>query len=262
MISLNALLGRPVEYYEYPWAIEGRLRSAQSRLRSLFQASDVVFIFSKSMPRSGHRFLTECLTHYFGPELHYCGFYRPGCCHRIPCAHPHGDGKANRYFMQKSHDFGFRDASRLNGKYLVQYRSPIPRLQSNYDLALARGTVGQSKEAFASFAERETVYFINFYRKWVAEPRLNALAVAYEDLIGEQARTLAAVVSFIQGDSSVDQAALARALSQAPVGPNGGAGSVRDPMQHAYYDPVLFAQLEHRIAKECGKDRIRFHFLG
>ena len=31
MISLNALLGRPVEYYEYPWAIEGRLRSAQSR---------------------------------------------------------------------------------------------------------------------------------------------------------------------------------------------------------------------------------------
>lgn len=115
MISLNALLGRPVEYYEYPWAIEGRLRSAQSRLRSLFQASDVVFIFSKSMPRSGHRFLTECLTHYFGPELHYCGFYRPGCCHRIPCAHPHGDGKANRYFMQKSHDFGFRDSAKLKG---------------------------------------------------------------------------------------------------------------------------------------------------
>jgi hypothetical protein len=54
------------------------------------------------------------------------------------------------------------------------------------------------------------VYFINFYRKWVGAPRLNALAVAYEDLTGEQARTLAAVVSFIQGDSSVDQAALAR----------------------------------------------------
>ena len=115
MISLNALLGRPVEYYEYPWAIEGRLRSAQSQLRSLFQASDVVFIFSKSMPRSGHRFLTECLTHYFGPELHYCGFYRPGCCHRIPCAHPHGNGKSNRYFMQKSHDFGFRDSAKLKG---------------------------------------------------------------------------------------------------------------------------------------------------
>ena len=59
MINLNALLRRRVEYYEYPWAIEGYLLSAQSRLRSLFQANDVGFIFSKSMPRSGHRFLTE-----------------------------------------------------------------------------------------------------------------------------------------------------------------------------------------------------------
>ena len=66
MISLNALLGRPVEYYEYPWAMEGRLRDAQSRFRSLFQPSDVGYIFAKSMPRSGHRFLSECLTHYFG----------------------------------------------------------------------------------------------------------------------------------------------------------------------------------------------------
>jgi hypothetical protein len=41
VISLNALLGRPVEYYEYPWAIEGRLRDAQSRFRSRFQPSDV-----------------------------------------------------------------------------------------------------------------------------------------------------------------------------------------------------------------------------
>jgi hypothetical protein len=95
----------------------------------------------------------------------------------------------------------------------------------------------------------------------VAPRRLNALAVAYEDLIGEQARTLAAVVSFIQGDSSVDQAALVRALAEAPVGADGGAGNVRDPMQHVYCDPVLFAQLEHRIAKECGRERIKFHFI-
>ncbi|MGA8688605.1 MAG: hypothetical protein WB662_01525 [Methyloceanibacter sp.] len=38
MIDLNALLRRRVEYYELPWAIEGRLLSAQSRLRSLFQS--------------------------------------------------------------------------------------------------------------------------------------------------------------------------------------------------------------------------------
>jgi len=138
MINLNALLRRRVEYYEYPWAIEGYLRSTQARLRSLFQSPDVTFVFSKSMPRSGHRFLTECLAHYFGNKLHYCGFYRPDCCHKIPCARPHNDERSNRYFLQKSHDFGFRDAPDLNGRYLIQFRLPIPRLQSKYDLSIAR----------------------------------------------------------------------------------------------------------------------------
>jgi hypothetical protein len=45
------------------------------------------------------------------------------------------------------------------------------------------------------------MYFINFYRKWAAVPQLNALAVAYEDLIEQQERTLAAAIGFITGDS-------------------------------------------------------------
>jgi hypothetical protein len=255
VINLNALLRRRVEYYEYPSAIEGHLRSAQSRLRSLFQAADVRFIFAKSMPRSGHRFLVDCLTYYFGPELHYCGFYRPDCCHRIPCKRPHGDGGANRYFLQKSHDFGFRDATRLNGKYLIQYRSPIPRLLSNYDLALSRGAIEDSKESLAAFAERETAYFINFYRKWIAVPQPNALAVAYEDLTGAQERTVGSVASFIEGESEVDGTRLARALAEAPT------RGVRDPVQHAHYDPALFGRIERQVADACGSDRIRFHFL-
>jgi hypothetical protein len=228
---------------------------------SLFQASDVGFIFSQSMPRSGHRFLADCLTHYFGPELHYCGFYRPDCCHRIPCTRPHDGGKANRYFMQKSHDFGFRDSTRLNGKYLVQYRSPIPRLQSNYDLAVARGTAEESKESFIAFAERETVYFINFYRKWVAVPRPNALSLAYEDLIEQQERTLAAVIGFVQGDTAIDAGALARAVAQVLVAANTTAGALRDPLQHPYCDPALFARLEYQVEESCGRDRIRFLFI-
>ena len=228
MINLNALLRRCVEYYEHPWAIEGHLRDAQSRLLSLFQPSDVGFIFSKSMPRSGHRFLADCLSQYFGPELHYCGFYQPDCCHRIPCTRPHDGARANRYFMQKSHDFGFRDSARLNGKYLIQYRSPIPRLQSNYDLAVARGTSGQSKESFLAFAERETVYFINFYRKWVAVPRPNALTLAYEDLIEQQERTLATVIGFIKGDAAIDAGALARAVAQVPIAADNASGALHE----------------------------------
>jgi len=183
---------RPVEYYEYPWALEGALRNAQAMIRSLFQSPDITYIFSKSMPRSGHRFLSECPMHYFGPKLHYCGFYRPDCCHRIPCARPHNSDASNRYFLQKSHDFGFRDAADLNGRFLIQFRSPIPRLQSNYDLSIARGTGDEGKEAFVAFAEKETTYFINFYRKWIAARRYNTLAIAYEDLIDAQERTLVA----------------------------------------------------------------------
>jgi hypothetical protein len=105
------------------------------------------------------------------------------------------------------------------------------------------------------------VYFINFYRKWVAAPKLNAFTVAYEDLIEQQERTLTAAIGFVTGDSGVDAAALARALAATPVGGNNGTGGVRDPMQHAFFDPVLFARLEHRVAKECGRDRIRFLFI-
>ncbi len=119
--------------------------------------------------------------------------------------------------MQKSHDFGFRDSTRLNGKYLIQYRSPIPRLQSNYDLAVTRGTSEQSKESFIAFAERETVYFINFFRKWVAVPRSNAMSLAYEDLIEQQERTLATAIGFIRGDAAIDTASLARTVAQVPV---------------------------------------------
>jgi hypothetical protein len=261
MINLNALLRRPVEYYEYPWALESAVRSAQAMVRSLFQPPDITYIFSKSMPRSGHRFLSECLTHYFGPKLHYCGFYRPDCCHRIPCARPHNSDASNRYFLQKSHDFGFRDATDLNGRFLIQFRSPIPRLQSNYDLSIARGISEESKEAFATFAAKETAYFINFYRKWVATRRPNTLAIAYEDLIDAQERTLTAAIGFVQGDAAIDGEALAATLARVPVGGNGGPGGLRDPRQYRYFDAELYARLERQIAEACGRSRIRFHFI-
>lgn len=261
MVDLNALLRRPVEYCDYPWALEGGLRDAQSRLRSLFQTPGIAYIFAKSMPRSGHRFLSECLGQYFGPRLHYCGYYRPDCCHLIPCARPYNADHTNRYFLQKSHDFGFRDSAGLHGKYLIQYRSPIPRLQSNYDLH-ARATGEHSPEGFRAFAATETTYFINFYRKWIADPRPNAFAVAYEELIEQQRQTLIAAIGFVQGASSIDAEAVERVLAQCPVGGDGGAsGAVRDPRQHPYCDPDLFARLERQVAAACGKSRIRFYFI-
>lgn len=261
MINLNALFRRRVEYYEYPWAIEGYVRSLQSQLRARLQKSRTAFVFSKSMPRSGHRFLKDCLGLYFGPDLHYCGFYRPDCCHRTPCALPYNQERTNHYFLQKSHDLGFRDSKRLAGKYLIQYRSPIPRLQSNYELH-ARMTGEHSPESFRAFAEKETIYFINFYQKWVTTSPANALAVAYEDLIQHQREALVTVIGFVQGGAAINMEALERTLVQLPVGgDNSPPGAMRDPMQHPYYDRELFARLERKVADACGTERIRFHFL-
>lgn len=261
MINLNALIRRRVEYYEYPWTIERRLRGAQSYLRSLFREPDIGFVFSKSMPRSGHRFLTECLDHYFGPAMHYCGFYNPECCHRIPCRRPRNEAKTNRYFMQKSHDFGFRDSTWLNGKYLIQYRSPIPRLQSNYILH-ARATGEESEAGFRAFAENETAYFIAFYHKWISTLRPNALVMAYEDLIERQRQTLITAIGFIQGESAIDEAALERMLAECPIGGVSlSSSSLRDPRQYKYGDPDLYASIEREVADACGTERIRFYFI-
>ncbi len=263
MIDLNALLKRRVAYYEYPWAIERHLLNAQGRIRSLLQPADMGFIFAKSMPRSGHRFLATSLTHYFASRLHYCEYYPAGCCGRIPCARPYNAARTNRLFMQKSHDFGFRDSPLLNGKYLIQYRSPIPRLQSNYDLYV-RDTGRNDAASFRAFAEQETLYFINFYRKWIATPPRNALVLSYEELTESHAAALAAVAGFIEDGGTVDQAALDRTLALAPVGasrPSSLDGALRDPAAHPYFEFELFRALEQRVAEACGTERIRFHFL-
>jgi hypothetical protein len=46
-----------------------------------------------------------------------------------------------------------------------------------------------------------------------------------------------------------------------PVAASTTSGALRDPIQHAFYDPVLFARLERQVAETCGRDRTRFHFI-
>ena len=89
----------------------------------------------------------------------------------------------------------------------------------------------------------------------------NTLAIAYEDLIDAQERTLTAAIGFIQGDAAIDGEALAATLARVPVGGNGGPGGLRDPRQHRYYDADLYARLERQMADACGRSRIRFHFI-
>jgi hypothetical protein len=75
VVDFNALIKRPVAYYEFPWAVERHILDAQARMRSLLQPDGVGYVFAKSMPRSGHWFLVRSLKQYFAGRLHYCEYY-------------------------------------------------------------------------------------------------------------------------------------------------------------------------------------------
>jgi hypothetical protein len=244
---------------ETPGVIETLWSNARSLLCSLLQGSDVEFIFCKSMPRSGHHFLAQALACYFGSALHYCEAYKPSnCCRRTPCCKPYNAECSNRLFMQKSHDLGFSDSPLLRGKYLIQYRSPIPRLQSNFENYLRNEGGADDVESFRIFAEWETIYFINFYRKWITAPPRKSLVISYEEQTEDQPGTLTKVIEFLEGGKTINKDALSKVITLVPAR---GFSALRDLHSWRYFDYELFRTLECKIADACGTNGIRFHFL-
>jgi hypothetical protein len=250
-----------------------------ARWSSYESPAQLQYVYYKSMPRSGHWFLAHRVNKYFGDALHYCEYHtQSACCGKIPCTKPLNDRRINRFFAQKSHDFDLSDSRRLQGKYIVQYRSPIPRLQSYYEL-YAYELGRDSRDMFRTFAEQQTTYFIRFFKKWIAALTPDDLVISYEELTEHPKRTLTKVVSFIQGSESINPLALQRVLAQTPVLPRPPLDAnkssplplgsrnprlhphLRDCHFYPYFDHELFAALERRVADACGTDLIRFHFF-
>jgi hypothetical protein len=259
-VSHFELKAAGVDYFQPPARIETHLLNARSLLLSLLERRHVTLILGKSMPRSGHHFLSKCLSHYFGSALHYCESYNASnCCRRTPCCKPYNDDCSNRFFMQKSHDLGFWDTRLLRGKYLIQYRSPIPRLQSHFELGLRTGYIAANTvQAFRDFAEHETTYFINFYRKWLTTPPRDSLVISYEELTEYQLRTLTKVIEFLEGKRTINMDNLFKVIGQLPAR---HPSALRNPHSCPYLDLELFRGLERKIVEGCGTDRIRLYFL-
>jgi hypothetical protein len=211
------------------------------------------------MPRSGHHLLAQLLVEYYGSELRYCEFYGDGdaCCHSIPCRLPFEPLLGNRLFMQKSHDVGFKDPVDVPGQYIVQYRHPIPRMQSNFDHNIHVTGRPDTWERFVSFAEAETAYFIRFWDRWIRTRKRtrDTCVVSYEDLVGEPRETLQRVIHFIDGPDANDDAAMERALSVMRV-PSGSSVerdhvAVRNAREYRHFDEALYRSLEERVYAAC-----------
>lgn len=210
-------------------------------------------VLSKSMPRSGHHFLVKLLRDYFGPEFEYCEFYKPtDCCHRMPCSKPRPDNAAWRFFLQKSHDFALEDPVDPEQAYIIEYRHPVPRIQSDFELAVQSGQYRDSSDDFWLFMERSVRYQVRFYTKWMAVPPPDSIVLGYERLSESPEAELARVAKFFSGESpdparirdSVERVRPTRAESSSTF-------TVRNPEQHRYHDPVRAEEVERRVIEAC-----------
>lgn len=155
----------------------------------------MLHLLSVSMPRSGHHFLHRILDAAYGEGFGYCDFYGAWknnsyaeCCKSIPCTKAAGF----TIFMQKNHDFKLRHPYSPESKYLVQIRHPVPRLISDFCLFVRKRPDQETCSGFEAFAEDKKAYYVDFWQKWVAEPRENIAILQYEKLYDDPASAVLA----------------------------------------------------------------------
>lgn len=130
-----------------------------------------------SYPRSGHSLLVQFLKAYIGPQFHYCEYYTG--CRQWPCVN-----RDNHF--QKNHDFGLSLPVSRDRPLLVQFRSPLYSIASNFALLV------EQEPAWLTLAgwERYAIASITAWRHWVHKWVLgldhkDALLLGYDNVIGQ-----------------------------------------------------------------------------
>lgn len=173
-----------------------------------------------SYPRSGHGALYHVLRRYFRGELVYCDPEVPRghtdssgslCgCGQVPCENPQ-----NNY--AKSHDFGLLRGGqglpvRPEVRYLVQYRSPVRAIVSNFGLHLRANPDDDNVDAWRAYAIEHMNYWVAFIDKWVlTRPAGTWCDIPYVKLIGDAPNTVRKAIEFVAGGTA-DPARLDDAL--------------------------------------------------
>lgn len=176
------------------------------------------FLIGASIPRSGHHFLQNLLTRYFGPQMHYCEFYSPkDCCKSIPCT----KRGAFSVIYQKSHDREQEVPTTVSGAtYVIQYRHPVPEALSDRELDVQDG-IGRSslnyrlsRAHYAAWLANKAIYYRRFHDKWMAKRVPNGIYLDYERLSEQPAEMVAAIVDAATGGAT-DRARVAAVVEEA-----------------------------------------------
>lgn len=217
--------------------------------------NNITHILGKSMPRSGHHFLVNMLKKYFEEDILYCEHYRAkNCCHSTPCQTPYKESKNNKYFFQKGHDHKLRDDILEGYKYIIQYRSPVERMQSDFDLfSFNREEKDNESYFFNHYAINQKKYFINFYNKWIKNPPKNSIVVLYDDIINDKERQLKNIIQFIDPNLTLDENKIKEVIREVKEKTNYKISpkNIRRVEDFRYYDKKFFEEIEREIKNKC-----------
>jgi len=212
----------------------------------------MVHVLGVSMPRSGHHLLEMILKNTLGDKFSYCEFYEDNCCKSIPCqSQTRKELAVNKLFLQKSHDFDFVDPISIPGTFrVVQYRSPVPRSLSNYELYLRNG-VEDNIGTFRRFLVHEALYCCKFYKKWIEKPTSKLFILTYEELTGDPLRAVVHFFRYIKLPVDLDK--LSEGIDQS-IGRRGRDNAPFVPVEvlsHRYANYPVLANFERIVLRNC-----------
>jgi hypothetical protein len=213
-------------------------------------------LIGASIPRSGHHFLADMMTGYFGPDLYYCEFYTlPSCCKHAPCTRR---GPFS-YIYQKSHDRDFTlPADVAEALYLIQYRHPVPEALSDRELDL-KDSIGRpslsfrrTRAGYMMWLAAKALYYRRFHDKWMAKRLPNALYLDYPELAAKPMETMRAILA--RAGADLDETKLTRVVnanSKPRAAAGGEAFKPRVVSDSPHFDAELLGALEAWILERC-----------
>lgn len=212
----------------------------------------MIHVLGVSMPRSGHHLLEMILKNTLRDAFSYCEFYEPGCCKAIPCtSEAKMAARESVIFMQKSHDFDFSDPLDVPGTYrVVQYRSPVPRALSNYELHLKNGHADTLRN-FRDYLVMEALYFERFYKKWIANREAGFLLLSYEDLTSDPLKATLDFFDYVSVPVNADRVNEGVARAVGVRGREKAAFMYQNIYAHRYAKYPILANFEDLVNRNC-----------
>lgn len=211
----------------------------------------MIHVLGASMPRSGHHLFVRMLEHTLNGKFSYCEFYGEGCCKSIPCSSDKKSaGGHAEIFMQKSHDWQFNDPISVPDTFrVIQYRSPVPRTLSNYELHV-RNTNQDTLQTFRSFLVTEALYYERFYKKWLVNRPSEFMLLSYEELTSDPIKAARDFFKYV--GMPVDLDTVVQGVEKA-VRVSGGNKNVvqQNIYAHRYANQPVLANFESIVLRNC-----------